>query len=111
MCGCQVFSADRGIADCKTTDASSRFGQGQNADRLRRLRELHDWRTSADRGPPELSSSTTRDCLPDPAHFMRRRIIFGRLGVVIPLRPTKLYGRLRGPHTGLDASGHIVTRS
>ena len=45
-------------------------GRGQNADRLRRLRELHDWRTTADRGPPELSSSTTRDCLPDPAHFI-----------------------------------------
>jgi hypothetical protein len=41
------------------TDASSRFRRGQNADRLRRLRELHDWRTTADRAP-RVSSSTTR---------------------------------------------------
>jgi hypothetical protein len=100
-------SADRGIADCKTTDVSSRFGQGQNADRLRRLKELHDWRSTADRGSPELSSSTTRDiCLTQHTSIETQDHDIGRAGVVIPPRPTKLYGRLRRPHTGLSAWAH-----
>jgi hypothetical protein len=72
--GCSVLTAGlqtarRQMRPLGLGKARTRFRRGQNADRLRRLRELHDWRTTADRRPLELSSSTTRDCLPDPAHF------------------------------------------
>jgi hypothetical protein len=36
---------------------------------------------------------------------LRHRIMFDRLGVVIPSQPTKLYGRLRILHTGLIVPG------
>jgi hypothetical protein len=53
--------------------------------------------------PPECHPRQLVIVCPTQHTSLRRRIMFDRLGVVIPPQPTKLYGRLRILHTSLIA--------